>query len=72
MLIPYFSLISYTSSITISESLPVTCWICIQLCHMGKQISKPPPRPREISRLRGPEEVLLAKHSDLGEREDSL
>lgn len=72
MLIPYFSLISNTSSIAISESLTVTRWICIQLCHMGKQISKPPPWPREISRLRGPEEVLLAKHSDLEERGDAL
>lgn len=53
MLIPYFSLISNTSSIAISKSLTVTHWICIQLCHMGKRISKTSPGQERYPGLEG-------------------
>lgn len=53
ILTPYFSMICNASSIAISESLTVTCWICIQLCHMGKQISKTPPGQERYPGLEG-------------------
>lgn len=53
MLIPYYSPISNTSSITMSESLSVTHWISIQLCHMGKQISKTSPGQERYPGLEG-------------------
>lgn len=53
MLIPYYSPISNTSSITLSESLSVTHWISIQLCHMGKQISKTSPGQERYPGLEG-------------------
>ena len=53
VLIPYFSLISNTSSTAVSESLIVTLWICVQRCHMGKQISKPHPGQERYPGLEG-------------------
>ncbi len=53
MLIPHFCLISNTSRITMSESLTVTHRICIQLCHMGKQISKTSPGQERYPGLEG-------------------